>query len=268
MLANTNIRKRNNIQVLGKGNKTIVLAHGFGCDQTMWRFLTPLLQDDFRIILFDYVGCGQSDYSAFDRKRYSSLHGYAKDVVDVCMELELKNTVFVGHSVSSIIGMYAAIEEPNLFSQLVMVCPSPCFLNLPPDYMGGFEKEDLEELINLMDKNYIGWANYLAPLVMGQNNDTSYIEELEQSFCSTDPKFAKPFAKATFFSDDRAALTQLQKNCLILQSHDDNLASIEVGEYMHQRLVNSTLIILDAHGHCLHMTQPKEVYDAIIRFIE
>lgn len=267
MDSNLDIKIRNNIKVLGSGQKTIILAHGFGCDQTMWRFLTRLLEIDYRVILFDYVGCGQSDYSAFDIKRYETLQGYAQDVIDVCKELELQDTIFVGHSVSSTIGMHAAITEPSLFSKLIMVCPSPCFLNFPPDYMGGFEKDDLEELINLMDKNYIGWASYLAPLVMGQNTDSAYIEELQASFCSTDPKFAKPFAKATFFSDDRAALTNLKHPTLIIQSDDDNLAAVEIGEYMNNHIPNSNLKIMEAHGHCLHMTKPDDVYDAIKEFI-
>lgn len=268
MFQSQSIKQRNNINILGQGEKTIVLAHGFGCDQRMWRFLTPLLEANYRIVLFDYVGCGQSDYSAFDKKRYSSLTGYAQDLIEVCQELELDDVIFVGHSVSSIIGIHAAISFPKIFSKLIMVCPSPCFLNFPPEYLGGFDRGDLEELINLMDKNYIGWANYLAPLVMGQDNDSKYISELEESFCSTDPKFAKTFAKATFFSDDRAVLSQLTKPSLILQSNDDNLASVEIGQYMNTHISNSELSIMEAHGHCLHMTKPEKVFQEIVKFIE
>lgn len=267
MILNADIKLRNNINIIGNGDKTIMLAHGFGCDQKMWRFLTPMLEKDYRIVLFDYVGSGNSDLSAYDKKKYSTLHGYAQDVLEICDELTLNDVTFVGHSVSSIIGIHAAIASPKFFSRLVMVCPSPCFLNFPPEYLGGFDKEDLEELINLMDKNYIGWATYLAPLVMGANNDSEFIDELEASFCSTDPKYAKPFAKATFFSDDRDALSQLPVPSLILQSSNDNLASIEVGRYMHNQIANSELCILEAHGHCLHMTKPEEVYKALLRFI-
>lgn len=245
-----------------------MLAHGFGCDQNMWRFLTPMLKNDFKVVLFDYVGCGRSDYSFYQKNRYSTLKGYAQDVIEICSELVLSDVIFVGHSVSSMIGMHAAIEYPALFSKLIMVCPSPCFLNLPPAYMGGFDKEDLEELINLMDKNYIGWASYLAPLVMGQKNDSAYIEELENSFCSTDPKYAKPFAKATFFSDDRSSLSQLSVPSLILQSSQDNLASEEIGQYMDEHIPDSQLHILKANGHCLHMTNPVQVFDALMRFID
>ncbi|MFT6528800.1 MAG: sigma-B regulation protein RsbQ [Psychrosphaera sp.] len=268
MISNSDIKVRNNVNVIGQGEQTIVLAHGFGCDQQMWRFLTPMLDKNYKVVLFDYVGCGKSDLSSYDKTKYSTLKGYAYDVIEVCEALNLKNVILIGHSVSSIIGMHAAILSPSLFSHLVMVCPSPCFLNFPPEYIGGFEKEDLVELINLMDKNYIGWANYLAPLVMGENNDSEYINELNRSFCSTDPKYAKPFAEATFFSDDRKALSQLTVPSLILQSSNDKLASQEIGRYMQSQISNSKLNIIYADGHCLHMTKPEAVYKALIRFID
>lgn len=263
------IIQRNNINILGKGSQTIILAHGFGCDQKMWRYLTPMLEDDFQIILFDYVGSGGSDYTSFNKQRYSTLNGYADDVVDICQSLNLNNTIFVGHSVSSMIGMRAAFQlDDSIISKLVMVCPSPCFLNFPPNYLGGFDKTDLEELINLMDKNYIGWANYLAPLVMGNNNDTRLINELESSFCSTNPLYAKVFAKATFFADDRENLSKLAIPTLILQSEDDKLASVEIGQYLSKHIQHSKLNVVQSHGHCLHMTNPEQVYDAIKGFID
>ncbi|NVK26253.1 MAG: alpha/beta hydrolase [Gammaproteobacteria bacterium] len=262
-----NIIKRNNVNVIGSGKKTLMLAHGFGCDQNMWRFLTPLVSEDYKLVLFDYVGCGKSDLSYYDKTLYSNLEGYAQDVIDICQELELSNVTFVGHSVSSIIGTYASIKASQYFSDLVMVCPSPCFLNFPPDYIGGFEREDLQELLSLMDKNYIGWANYLAPLVMGQDNSPSLIKELEDSFCSTDPTYAKPFANATFFADDRGILPEINIPTLILQSLDDNLASVEIGKYMHEHIKTSKLEIVDAHGHCLHMTNPQQIADIIKKFL-
>jgi sigma-B regulation protein RsbQ len=261
------ILERNNVTITGRGEKTILLAHGFGCDQKMWRFILPLLEAQYRVVLFDYVGSGQSDPGAYSKVRYQSLEGYAADVIEVCDALELKNVVFIGHSVSAVIGMLASISHPELFSKLIMVCPSPCFLNFPPDYFGGFEKEDLEELINLMDKNYIRWANYLAPLVMGQSNDSSLITELESSFCSTDPKFAKPFAEATFFSDYRQPLEKVTHPTLIIQSANDSLASVEVGQYMYKHIPTSKLEVIDAHGHCLHMTKPNVVANLIDRFV-
>lgn len=258
---------RNNVTIHGSGTTVIMLAHGFGCDQKMWRYLIPYLLEEYKVVLFDYVGCGASDYSAYDNNRYSTLDGYAQDVLDICEALKLENVIFIGHSVSSMIGMRAAIQSPHIFSKLAMVCPSPCFLNFPPDYEGGFEKEDLEELINLMDKNYVGWANYLAPLVMGQDSDANLTQELETSFCSTDPRYAKPFAKATFFSDDRALLPKLTLPTLILQSKHDNLASTAVGNYMNQIIPNAQLEIVDAHGHCLHMTNPLTVSSIVQEFV-
>lgn len=262
-----NVEARNNVTIHGSGDKVIMLAHGFGCDQKMWRHLLPYLDKQYKVILFDYVGCGSSDYSAYNKQRYSTLKGYAQDVLDICEALSLEDVIFVGHSVSSMIGMHAAIQSPHIFSKLAMICPSPCFLNLPPEYEGGFDKEDLEELINLMDKNYVGWANYLAPLVMGQDNDAALTQELETSFCSTDPKYAKPFAKATFFADDRAMLSKLSLPTLIVQSKHDNLASTAVGEYMNQIIPNSQLKIVDAHGHCLHMTNPAIVSSIVREFV-
>jgi len=258
---------RNNVKIYGSGSTVIMLAHGFGCDQTMWRHLLPYLDDKYTVILFDYVGCGASDYTAYDKVRYSSLTGYAQDVLDICEAMKLTKVNFIGHSVSSMIGMHAAIQSPDVFSKLAMICPSPCFLNFPPDYEGGFEKEDLEELINLMDKNYVGWANYLAPLVMGQDSNADLTKELETSFCSTDPKYAKPFAKATFFADDRALLSKLTLPTLILQSKHDNLASPAVGNYMNQIIPNAQLKIVDAHGHCLHMTNPMIVSSIVQEFV-
>ena len=260
------INRRNNIKVIGSGAHTLLLAHGFGCDQNMWRFITGTLSRQFKIVLFDYVGSGNSDVSAFDPHKYGSLEGYAQDIIDICQELELENVTLVGHSVSSMIGLIASIQAPRHFLNLVMVCPSPCFLNLPPDYLGGFDKADLEELISLMDKNYIGWANYLGPLVMGAENGAEMIKELSDSFCSTDPVIAKSFAKATFFSDSRHLLPKAKHPSLILQSTMDALAAPSIGEYMQSTMPQSELQLIEAEGHCLHMTHPNQVDRSIIDF--
>lgn len=265
-MGNDEILRRNNVNVVGTGAHTLVLAHGFGCDQNMWRFLTSSLSKHFRLVLFDYVGSGRSDISAFDPEKYSALDGYADDLLDVCAALDLQNATLVGHSVSSMIGLIAAKVTPERFSNLVMVCPSPCFLNRPPNYQGGFEREDLEELIGLMDKNYIGWAQYLAPLVMGSENSGEMIQELTDSFCSTDPVTAKAFAKATFFSDMRDHLSQVQHPTLILQSSDDALAATSVGDYLRSEIAHSELKLVKAKGHCLHMTHPHDVESAIMDF--
>jgi sigma-B regulation protein RsbQ len=264
---NSSIRIRNNVQIIGNGDTTLLMAHGFGCDQQMWQFLTPSLKDQFRIVLFDYVGSGKSIISAYSTSRYRKLNGYAEDIIEICEELGLKKIHFIGHSVSCMIGLIASIARPELFSSLTMVCPSPCFLNDPPEYMGGFERKDLEELISLMDKNYIGWANYLSPLVIGPENDATLVAELTDSFCSTDPIIAKNFANATFFADHRDLLSQTPLPCLILQSKKDTLAPITVGQYMDNQIANSVLREIDASGHCLHMTHPNVIGPEITHFL-
>jgi len=266
MLNPNDILLRNNVKLMGKGEKTLFLAHGFGCDQNMWRFLTPELMEHFTVVLFDYVGSGASDISQYDKKRYSQLEGYAEDIIEICQALDLSDAIFIGHSVSSIIGAIAATKKPTLFSKLIMICPSPCFLNFPPEYLGGFEKEDLLELLNIMDKNYIGWANYLAPLVMGTTNSEQLVAELSGSFCSTDPIIAKNFAQATFLSDYRHILKEIKQPSLIFQSENDALAAISVGKYIANEINNSELKIISADGHCLHMTHPEVIVNSIIEY--
>lgn len=258
----TTISARNNVKVFGKGTQPMMFAHGFGCDQNMWRFLTPAFENDYKIILFDYVGAGKSDTSAYNKERYSSLQGYAQDVLDICQELELRDTIFVGHSVSSMIGLLATIEEPKYFQKLIMVGPSPCYINYE-DYKGGFAKKDLEGLLETMEKNYIGWANFLAPNIMG-NKERPYLgEELTESFCSTDPLIARQFAEATFFSDNRNDLNKIRVPSLILQCSEDIIAPLEVGVYLSKNLPHSTLRIMKATGHCPHMSEPEETISLI-----
>ena len=262
-----NILKRNNVNVVGSGKHTLLLAHGFGCDQNMWRFVVPELSRHFRVVLFDYVGSGRSDIAAFDGEKYSSIEGYASDVVDVCRAMDLKKATLVGHSISSTIGLMASINAPEHFANLVMICPSPCFLNLPPDYFGGFHEADLEELLSLMDKNYIGWAEYLAPLVMGASDASEMTKELSESFCTTDPRVAKAFAKATFFSDMRHLLPKAKHPTLVLQSSQDALASTSIGEFVRDEIPGATLKVIEAEGHCLHMTHPEQVDRNIVSFV-
>lgn len=266
-MSSQRIIARNNVHVIGSGEKTLLLAHGFGCDQNMWRFVTSDLGKNYRLILFDYVGSGKSDLASFSSEKYSSLDGYAEDIIDICEALDLENVTLVGHSVSSMIGLIASIDSPKYFANMVMICPSPCFLNFPPNYYGGFERKDLEELIDLMDKNYIGWANYLAPLVMGTSNSPELIGELSGSFCSTDPIIARVFAEATFFSDYRHLLPQAKHPALVLQSREDALASPSVGKFVNSSLPNSKMEIIEAKGHCLHMTCPDKVVHQIVNFV-
>ncbi|MHA4847684.1 alpha/beta fold hydrolase [Flavitalea antarctica] len=251
------VLSRNNVKISGKGMQPIMFAHGFGCDQNMWRFITPDFEENYRIILFDYVGSGKSDVSSYNQERYSSLQGYAQDILDIIENLGLKNVILVGHSVSSMIGLLAAIEKPELFSNLIMVGPSPCYIN-KDGYIGGFDHKDIEGLLETMEKNYIGWANFLAPQIMKNGDRPELGQELTESFCSTDPMIASEFARATFFSDNRDDLSKLKVPSLLLQCSDDLIAPREVGEYLHKNLPNSILRIMKATGHCPHMSEPGE----------
>jgi len=254
---NADIARRNNVNVLGTSGQPMVFAHGFGCDQNMWRFIAPAFADDYRLVLFDYVGHGKSDLTAYNPERYRSLGGYAEDVLDVCHALNLRDVVLVGHSVSSIVGVLAAVKEPELFHSVVCVSPSPRYIN-DVGYVGGFERNDIEELLNTMDRNYIGWANYLAPIVMGAPERPDLTNELTESFCSTDPRVARQFAEVTFLSDNRHDLPKMRVPSLILQCSEDVIAPLEVGRYMHAHTPHSTLRIMKATGHCPHMSAPAE----------
>ncbi|MBA2330627.1 MAG: alpha/beta fold hydrolase [Chitinophagaceae bacterium] len=262
----SSIATRNNVRVYGKGVQPIMFAHGFGCDQNMWRFITPAFENDYRIILFDYVGAGKSDVNAYEPERYASLHGYAQDVLEIIDYLKLKDVIFVGHSVSSMVGVLSAIEEPSYFSKLILVGPSPCYIN-KDDYKGGFEKKDIEGLLETMEKNYIGWANFLAPAIMANKERPELGEELTESFCSTDPVIALQFAEATFFSDNRDDLRKIKIPSLILQCSEDIIAPVEVGEYVHKNLANSTLKIMKATGHCPHMSEPEETISLMKEYL-
>jgi sigma-B regulation protein RsbQ len=246
------------VKVFGKGTRPMLFAHGFGCDQNMWRFVTPAFEDDYRIVLFDYVGSGKSDLQAYSPERYAHLEGYTQDVLDVCAALDLKDVIFVGHSVSGVVGMLASIREPERFAQLILVSPSPRYINDPPAYVGGFEHSDIMGLLDVMEKNYMGWANFLALVVMKNPERPELTRELEESFCSTDPKIARRFAEATFLSDNRDDLSKVTVPSLIMQCSEDAIAPLEVGEYLRQHLPQSTLSVMRATGHCPHMSHPEE----------
>ena len=265
------IRKRNNVHVIDAIRPDVpvlVYAHGFGCSQHMWRHITPAFEGKCHQVLFDYVGCGQSDLAAFDPVKYASLKGYVQDVLDVCDTLGIKRGVnFVGHSVSGSVGLLASIERPTLFDHLILVGPSPCYLNHAPDYFGGFERQDLEGLLDLMDQNFMGWSSYLAPIVAGAPQADSLGGELSESFCSTDPTMARIFAQATIFADSREELPRVTRPSLILQHGNDALAPQSVGEYMHEKLRGSTLEVLEVTGHCAHMSHPHLVTAAMQRYL-
>ncbi len=258
---------RNNVTVAGRPDgQPMVFAHGFGCDQNMWRFVTPAFEGDYRIVLFDLVGLGGSDWSAYDPARYGSLAGYADDVLEISRALELTDIVFVGHSVSSMIGALAAVEEPERFARLVMVGPSPRYIN-DSDYAGGFSLTDIEGLLESLDSNYLGWSAATAPAIMGNSDRPELGTELTNSFCRTDPDIARHFARVTFRSDNRADLPEVRTPTLILQCSEDVIAPDPVGEYVHRAIDRSTLVRLRATGHCPNLSAPEETIAAIRSFL-
>ncbi|WP_411910170.1 alpha/beta fold hydrolase [Mesorhizobium sp. CO1-1-4] len=255
-----------NVQISGAGPPTIVFAHGFGCDQNMWRFVAPAFEDRFRVVTFDHIGAGGSDLTAYDPKRYSTLDGYADDVVALCRELSMTGGIFVGHSVSAMIGILAARKAPELFGKLVLVGPSPCYINTD-DYVGGFTEAQISELLEFLDSNHMGWSTAMAPIIMGNPDRPELAKELTNSFCRTDPDIAKRFARATFLSDNRADLDGFSVPSLILQCSDDVIAPQVVGQYVHHRLENSRIVNLSATGHCPNLSAPAETIAAINSFV-
>jgi sigma-B regulation protein RsbQ len=258
---------RNNVALSGRpGGQPMMFAHGFGCDQNMWRHVAPAFADEYRIILFDHVGAGGSDLSAYDRHKYSTLQGYADDILEICRELELHEVVFVGHSVSAMMGVLAAAREPARFAKLVLVGPSPRYID-DVDYVGGFTREDIDGLLEQLDSNYLGWSQALAPTIMGRPDRPELGAELTDSFCRTDPEIAKHFARVTFLSDNRADLERATAPALVLQCSDDVIAPTAVGEYVHSRLPDSRLVLMDATGHCPNLSAPDETIAAIRDFL-
>jgi len=262
----TDVLRRNNVKTFGRGNQPMLFAHGFGCDQNMWRLVTGAFEDNYRIVLFDYVGSGKSDVAAYDAKKYATLDGYARDLLDVIHALDLRDIIFVGHSVSSMIGVLAANEEPDRFAHLILIGPSPRYIN-EGTYVGGFERKDIEGLFEMMDRNFIGWANFLAPAVMKNPDRPELAEELNASFCSTDPVIARRFAEATFLADNRADLARVTTPSLVLQCADDTIAPDAVGEYVSAQMRNSTLRRMRATGHCPHMSHPEETVALIEEYL-
>lgn len=252
------VLQRNHVVMSGQGQQPMLFAHGFGCDQQMWRFVAPAFEATHRVVLFDHIGCGKSDLSAYDPVRHASLAGYAQDVIDIVEAADLRDVVLVGHSVSSVIGLLASIRAPERFSRLILVGPSARYLNDPPDYKGGFDRPDIDGLIEMMESNMLGWADFLAPVVMGPSSAEDMTRELKASFCAVDPYITRRFAMATFLGDNRADLPLVTVPSLIIQCADDAIAPLAVGQYMHENLKGSELQVLDASGHCPHMTHPEE----------
>jgi sigma-B regulation protein RsbQ len=259
--------RRNNVTVHGRADaRPMVFAHGFGCDQNMWRDVWPAFADTHRIVLFDHVGAGGSDASAFDERRYATLDGYAADVLAICDELALEDVVFVGHSVSAMIGALAAAEGPDRFGALVMVAPSPRYID-DGEYVGGFTREDIDGLLESLESNYLGWSSAMAPVIMGNADRPELGEELTNSFCRTDPAIAAHFARTTFLSDNREDLARVRTPALVLQCSDDAIAPDAVGAYVHAHLPGSRLTRLRATGHCPNVSAPGETVAAIQAFL-
>jgi sigma-B regulation protein RsbQ len=260
-------RERHNVVEHGSPDaQPMLFAHGFGCDQNMWRMVWPAFADDHRIVLFDLAGFGGSDPAAFDPARHSELDGYAQDVLEICAELDLSNVVFVGHSVSAMIGALAAMAEPERFARLVLVGPSARYID-DDGYVGGFSREDIDGLLDAMDANYLGWSAQMAPVIMGNEDCPELGGELTNSFCRADPNLARHFARVTFLSDNRADLPGLEAPTLIVQCHDDIIAPRVVGEYMNRVIPNSTLAIIQNVGHCPHLSAPSPSMEAIDAFL-
>ena len=257
---------RNNVHLQGSGDRAMVFAHGFGCDQNMWRFVAPEFEKDFRVVLFDHVGAGGSDLSAYDPRKYSTLSGYADDVVEIGNELSLKDAVFVGHSVSAMIGVLASLKAPGMFGRLVLVGPSARYID-DVGYAGGFSEKQIEELLEFLEDNHMGWSAAMAPTIMGNPDRPELGEELTNSFCRTDPEMAKAFARVTFKSDNRADLSKVSVPTLILQCKEDIIASMQVGEFVHRQIPGSEMVVLDATGHCPNLSAPKEVVSAMQTFV-
>jgi sigma-B regulation protein RsbQ len=260
------VRDRNNIRVFGAGSQPMMFAHGFGCDQNMWRYVAPAFEQDYKLVLFDHVGAGRSDISAYDRRKYSTLEGYADDVLEICRALDLSDVIFVGHSVAAMMGVLAAGKDPLRFARLVLIGPSPRYVN-EAGYVGGFSREDIDGLLDALESNFLGWSSTMAPVIIGNPDRPELGAELTNSFCRTDPEIAAQFAQVTFLSDNRRDLSNVAVPALILQCSEDPIAPHVVGEYVHRHLPGSTLVTMQATGHCPNLSAPDETIAAIERFL-
>lgn len=260
------VLKRHNARLTGSSATTMMFAHGFGCDQHMWRFVAPAFEDKYRTLLFDHIGAGGSDLTAYDPVKYASLDGYADDIVDVARAAGVTDGIFVGHSVGAMMGLLAAKKAPELFGTLILVGPSPRYID-DDGYVGGFAETQIEELLEFLDSNHLGWSQAMAPVMMGNPERPELGEELTASFCQADPEIAKRFARTTFLSDNRADLSGVDARILILQTQEDVIAPIAVGEYVHRALPGSEFVLMEATGHCPNLSAPEETIAAIKAFL-
>ena len=257
---------RNNVVVSGIGAQVIMFAHGFGCDQNMWRYVVPAFEENYKVVLFDHVGAGRSDLSAFEPKKYEQLEGYAQDIIEIATAQKLHDVIFVGHSVSALLGIIASLNSPDLFKSLILVGPSPSYIN-EGDYVGGFTRPQIEELLESLDQNHLGWSMAMAPVIMGNPDRKELSDELANSFCRTDPAIARHFARTTFLTDKRELLAKVNIPTLILQCSNDVIAPQSVGEYVHQQIQDSTLVLMQATGHCPNLSAPDETIAAIKKYL-
>lgn len=263
----TNVFERNNIHILGEGEQTIIFGHGFGCEQNIWKYMIPYFEKEFRIVLFDYVGSGKSDKTAYAADRYSDLHGYALDLQEILEALDIHQAIFVGHSVSSMIGLLASIQKPECFRNMILISPSPRYINELPDYYGGFDDKDVQELLKIMEMNFIGWASMNAAALMDNPDRPMLAEHLKSTFCAEDPVIMKNFAQATFLSDHRNELPQVTVPSLIVQCSVDSIVPIEVANYLNNNLKDSTLEVIGARGHYPNLSQPGETARLILNYL-
>lgn len=260
--------RRNNINIKGKGTRAIVFIHGYGCDQNMWRFVAPAFEEEYKVVLLDLVGCGDSDPEAYEYRKYNSLDGHVADIIEICDAPEFKDAILVGHSVSAVIAALASIQRPGLFGKLIMVCPSPRYLNdEQTGYTGGFDESDIAEMLETLNDNYLGWSSAIAPVIMGHPDKPEFSQELLNSFCRNNPAIAEQFAIITFTGDNREDLAKIKLPTLVIQNSDDVIAPIAVGRYVHEQIAGSALRILDTSGHCPHLTAPDQTLAAMLDFL-
>ncbi|MBO0496842.1 alpha/beta hydrolase [Pseudomonas sp. Marseille-Q1929] len=260
------LRHRNNVSVMGNGASTLVFSHGFGCNQAMWNYLAPQFGARFRVVMYDLVGAGLSDLNAFDKAKYSTLDGYARDLNEIIQAFAVGPVILVSHSVSAMIATLADRQAPGRIAAHVMIGPSPRYIDAD-GYVGGFKRSDIDDLLDTLDSNYLGWSSAMAPVIMGAPGQPALSDELADSFCRTEPEIAKQFARVTFMSDNRQDVAGLSTPVLILQSSDDLIAPVVVGEYLHSVLPNSTYCLVDNVGHCPHMSAPQACTAAMDTFL-
>jgi sigma-B regulation protein RsbQ len=265
--AHSTVAQRNNVTISGNPDgRVIVFAHGFGCNQDVWRHVTPAFLADYRVVLFDHVGAGRSDLTAYDHAKYDALDGYADDLIEILDDIDASDAIFVGHSVSSMIGVLAANRNPARVGTLILVGPSARYVN-DGDYVGGFEEGDIRSLLDDLDSNYLGWSSAMAPAIMGNPERPELGAELADNFCRTDPVIARHFARVTFLSDNRRDLAEVSVPTLVLQCSADLIAPASAGQYVHEQIRGSTLVTLTATGHIPNLSNPAELTEEILNFL-